>query len=626
MIHFKEGKDIDKLVELYSNKRFRDIKGSLSERDSKLFLGDFLRYNIAFTVELIFGIKIFPYQAFILKQWMESNFSMNVWSRGSSKSWLFAIFCLIYPIFYPGTRICLASNVFRSSRRLLEQGEKFINATGGTLLAQCYPNEIRRGTDLWSLRTSNEGTIRALPLNEKIRGERADILGIDEFLLVPESTYTQVLLPFLNARNDIQERLGLQEQEDSLVRKGLMKDSDRTVLESNKKIIALTSASYDFEYCYQVYNEWIKKSMGIFERKEENQRAKYFVSRISYLAIPAELVEEDVVAEAKSGGEQSPYFQREYMALFHKGSDGFFSMKHMSECTYLDGEEPCVQIIGNKNSEYILSLDPSFSSGKVSDFFAMGLFLIDKDNKKITLVNSYAIPGGQLKDHISYLYFLMKNFNIVMVTGDFLGGVEGNFNFIEAANQSGQFKDSNIELKAFEGEMHNDGEEYIEGMKAMRKTYNKTANIICYRQKFTSNWIRRANEYMQHQIQAKKVWFASRIVPNEEQFSRFEKYEIPINIFDSRGKRLTTSEYLDEQDYLIQETKNQIALIEPKTSSSGNISFDLPTSVKAIKGEKRARRDNYTTTLMACWGAKMYFDFLDNNIGKKETWNPFFIR
>lgn len=533
-------------------------------------------------------------------------------------------------MFYPSTRIVLASNVFRSSRRILEQAEKFINSTGGTLLKQCYPNEVRRGTDLWSLKVSNEGFLRALPLNEKIRGERADVLGIDEFLLVPEATYTQVLIPFLNAKNNIQEQMKIQEEENDLIKLGLIKPEERTILESQKKVIALTSASYDFEYCYQVYNNWIKKALNIKDEKnktlEEDSGAKYFVSRLSYLAIPQELVEQDVVDEAKSGGENSPYFRREYMALFHTGSDGYFSMKNMAECTYPDGELPCVQFVGNKDSEYILSIDPSFSAGKKSDFFAMGVFMIDKETKKITLVNSYAAAGGQLKNHIGYFYHIIKNFNIVLIIGDFYGGVEGNFNFIEAANLSEQFKNDKIYLKSFDGELHGDGEDYIEGMKAMRKTYNKDNYIYCYRQKFTPQWIKRAHEYMQYQIQGKKLWFASRIVPNDLEFKKFENTQIPFDYYDIMEKKLTMAEYLDEQDYLIHETKKQISLIEPRSSNTGNITFDLPQSVKAIQGEKRARRDNHTTTLMACWGAKMYFDFLDEKIGKHEGWKPFFIR
>lgn len=619
MIHFDKTPPI--LKELYTLNRFESLKGTLQEKEARISLVDFLRYNLGFTVELMFGIKIFPYQEIILKNWFEANFCMNVWSRGGSKSFLAAIFVLLYPVFYPGTRVVLASNVFRSSRRILETAEKLLNARGADLIKQCYPRDIKRATDLWSLDCGDGGFIRALPLNERIRGERADVLIIDEFLLVPEATYSNILLPFLNARNDIQEQLKIQEEEKRLIDLGYMTTDQQTILESNKKVIALTSASYDFEYCYEVYKDWISKATGQSDAKD----SKYFVSRLSYMALPLELLEEKVVDEAKSGGENSPYFRREYMAIFHKGSDGFFSMKHMSECTVPDGETPCVQAFGNKDDEYILSIDPSFSSGKNSDYFAMAVFLVDKVGKKITLVNSYAIPGGQLKDHVAYLYHIVTNFNIVLIAGDFLGGVEGNFNFIEAANQSELFRSNGLNLKSFEGELHHDGEEYVEAMKVMRKTYNRTAQAICFRQKYTPQWIKRSNEYMQYQIQAKKIWFASRIVPNEDEFDRLKNKKLLIKVYDDQGKELTMADYLDEQDNLIQQTKNQIALIEPKVSAQGNLSFDLPASIKAIKGEKRARRDSYTVTLMACWAAKIYFDYLDENIGKQTAFRPFFL-
>lgn len=619
MVHFDKSSPL--LKELYTLDRFESLRGTLSDKDARYSLIDFLRYNLDFTVELLFGIKLLGYQSVILKNWFDAGFSLNVWARGGGKSFLAAIFVLLYPIFYPGTRIILASNVFRSSRRILETAEKLLNARGAELLKQCYPHDIKRATDLWSLSTDDGGFIRALPLNERIRGERADILIVDEFLLVPKATYENILLPFLNARNDVQQNLKLQEEEDRLIKLGYMDESQRTILESDKKIIALTSASYDFEYCFEVYNDWISKATGASDAKN----SKYFVSRLSYLALPSELIEEKIVEEAKSGGSSSPFFNREYMALFHKGSDGFFSMKHMYECTIPDGETPCVQAFGSKDQEYLLSIDPSFSSGKTSDYFAMAVFLVDKVNKNITLVNSYAIPGGQLKDHIGYLYHILTNFNIVLIAGDFLGGVEGNFNFLEAANQSELFKNAGINLKSFDGDMHQDGEDYIESMKLMRKTYNKTAQSICCRLKYTPQWIKRSNEYMQYQIQAKKIWFASRIVPNEDEFDKLKNKKIPVKVYDDSGKELSMAEYLDEQDNLIQQTKNQIALIEPKISAQGNLSFDLPASIKAIKGEKRARRDSYTVTLMACWAAKVYFDYLDDNIGKQASFRPFFL-
>ena len=97
----------------------------------------------------MFNLKLFGFQELILKNLFESNFSMHVWARGGSKSYLTAIFVLLYPIFYPGTRIVISSNTFRSSRRILETCERLINAKGAELLKQCYPQEVKRATDLW---------------------------------------------------------------------------------------------------------------------------------------------------------------------------------------------------------------------------------------------------------------------------------------------------------------------------------------------------------------------------------------------------------------------------------------------------------------------------------------------
>lgn len=624
MIAFREDDQARQLLALYSNKRFHELKGTLTQNEARLTLIEFFRYNLGFTVEYLFGIKLYPLQEYLLINWFENNFCMNVVSRGGSKSWLVAIFCLLYSIFYPGTRIVLASNVFRSSRRILEQIEKFLNAPDAQLLKQCFPNEIKRATDLWQLKTSNEGFIRALPLNEKIRGERADVLIVDEFLLVPENTYTQVLIPFLNAKNNIQDQLKIEQQENYLIKHGYLTEDQRTILNTNKKVIGLTSASYDFEFCYKIYKQWQEKAIS---KTNGEESGTYCTNRLSYLAIPKGLVEDAVVEEAKSGGENSPYFRREYMAIFHTGSDGFYSMAHMSACTVPDGELPCVQIEGQKDAEYILAIDPSFSSGKTSDFFAMSLFMVNRENKTITLVNSYAVAGGELKNHIAYLHYLITHFNIVLITADLLGG-EGQargFNFIQAANESSIFKLSNIELKFFEGCLDDCGEDYPAEMKRMRNTYNKEKYTICYTQGNRPVWKKRSNEYMQLQMQNKKVWFASQIIPNEEQCSKYANYKLPVKVFDSFNKELTTADFLQEQDHLIQETKNQIVLIEPKASESGNIVFDLPSAIKAIKGEKRARRDNYTTTLMACWAAKFYFDYLDENIGKRFVFRPRFV-
>jgi len=621
MIHYNPISKEQK--ELYTLSRFEVLEGLLSQQESFVTLADFLRHNLGVTTELLLGIKIFPYQEFILQNWFENNFNINVVSRGGAKSWMVALFALLYPIFYPNTRIVFASAVFRSARRIMEQMEQFLQMKGASMLRDCYPDGIRRATDQWQMK-ANGGIVIAVPLNNKIRGIRADILVVDEFLLVPENIYKDVLMPFLTAKNNIQEQLSIIEKEEELIRLGKLTEADKTILESNKKIIALTSASFDFEYCHTIYQDWLLKAAD--KKKAEGKR--YFTAKLSYLSLPKELVEETIIQEAKSGGENTPYFQREYMANFVSGSDGFFSMKHMRECTIPDGDLPCVQLSGDPKAEYILAIDPSFSSGAKSDFFAMGVWMLDQEKRRITLVNSYAIAGGDLKNHIAYLYYILRSFNIVLVTADLLGGGGENFNFIEAVNQSQLFTISGLQLKFVEAQLNDCGEDYAGELRAFKRNYNPTTKTICYAQKFTNTWVRKANEYLQHQIQAKKVWFSSKVCNHSEEFEKVCKKKFPegVRIYNSDGKEYTVVDFVEDQDYWIEETMNQIALIEPRKTASGSVTFDLAPAVKAIKGENRARRDNYTTTLMACWAAKFYFDYKEGSIlNKFDGFKPFFI-
>jgi hypothetical protein len=623
MVYYKEDKE--NLKELYaSNERFEALKGGLSDNEAKLSLIEFMRYNLEFTVEMLFGIRLFPYQVYLLEQMFEQNFMIFVASRGGAKSFLGALFILLYGIFYNETRIIVASSTLRSAKRLLGNAEKLINAKGAELAKECFPIDLRRSTDQWELKFPGGGFIKALPLNDKIRGERADLLVIDEALQLNADHILKLLMPYLTARENIAEIIKTKEQEDALIEAGIMEEKDRTALTSNKKMIALSSASYQFQYFYEWYNDWVKKSM---DSNTSLENGKYFVARLSYLSLPKELVEDKIIEEAKSGGESSSYFKMEYMALFPNSSENFFSLEHMIACTIPDGEYPCVQVKGEPDAEYILAIDPSFSSGKDSDFFAMGVFMINHKTKNITLVNSYAVSGGNLTWHIDYLYYLLNSFNIVLITADLLGG-QGEargFNFIQAANESARFKNAGIELKFFDGNLDDCGEEYSEEIKKMRKTYNRESKTICYTQGNRVAWKRRANEYLQHFIQSKKLFFASKVIPNEQEFIKLESFKLPVTIYDDNKKPMTTAEFLEEQDDMIDETKAQISLIELKISSNNNFSYDLPASIKAMKGESRCRRDNYTTTLMACWASKFYFDYMNEDIGKTTTWTPFFI-
>ncbi len=615
---------------VYSNERFWELKGFLNDKIANWTLAEFLYYNLGVTTFLLTGWRLFPFQEIILRSWFDHNYNINIWSRGGSKSTLVSIFCCLYPLFFPETKIVLASNAFRSTRRLLVQIERIINGKRAHLLKQCFPNldgtklPIQRRNDEWLL-PINGGHIKALPLNEKVRGERAEILIIDEIGMVPETQYTDVLMPFLASRSDIAERLKIQEEEESLSIVGNLTEEQKTMMESNKKIIGLGTAGYEFEFIYKLYNQWVDKLVDPLTDNKIGR--KYFVSRLSYKALPEELIDKEIAELAKGGGEQSSSFQREFMAKFVNNSDGFFNIRKLHEYTIKNGDLPCVQLRGNPDSKYILSCDPNFDSSASSDMFGLGVYLLNNDNRSITQVHSYGKPGGNLSDHLEYLHYILTNFNIVFIIADLAGEGEGN-NFISTANQSNLFVKNNIKLSFIDGDF--DAEDYANQLCLAKNSYNLSNKKIVYRQIFKSEWLRKSNELLQSQIDYGKIHFASQLSSHEEMMKKaIDQFgsEMPIKYKDRDEKILNLLDFIGLQDDLINQTKHQLALIEVRASDLGTLKYDLPQSLRRSKNPDRARKDLYTCILMACWGAKCYWDFLFTETKKVQNmFQPVIIR
>lgn len=610
---------------IYSNRKFEELAGFLDETKARITLGEFLYNNLGFTVELLLGLKLFPYQELLLRAWFDHNFSMAIMTRGGAKSFCAAVFSTIYPIFYPNTRIVVASNSFRSSRRIMQQVEKFLLAKDADLIRQCYTAEkgaiaLTKRQDEMKL-DINGGSIVCLPLVAQCRGTRADILICDEFLQIPEDMYESVLMPFLTAKNNVQEQLRIKQTEDSLIETGNFDEADRTVLDSGKKIIAMSSASYDFEFCHKLYKEWTEKAI------EGNTPRSYFTMRMGWEALPDELIEADVVEEARSGGGENASFKREFGALFSSSSDGYFNIKKLHQHTVKDGDLPCVQLKGTPDSKYILSIDPSFSSSKSSDFFAMGLFLINPDDRSITQVHSYGHPGEDLNVHLKYFTYLLESFNIVMIIGDFGGA---NFDFIKVANESAIFTERNLKLDFFDGDF--DADNYIEEITKAKNSYNLLAKKICKRQIFSADWLRKSNEWLQAQIDYGKVKFASRLSSHDVMLRKATEMSFPFleffpGISKEKQDESRKADWISILDDMQEQTKKQLALIEVTATSQGTMRFDLPQHLKRSKSVDRARRDNYTTLLMANWAAKAYLDMVFTPEEKKTySFKPFVIR
>lgn len=590
------------------NAELLSLKGELDDKEAKISLAKFLNTNLAFTTELISGIKLAPYQEVTLRGMMNRNFSMCVWGRGCGKTFIASVFCFLHCIFNPETKILIAGPTFRTARFIFNNLEKIVNSKGAELLQQAFSAKPSKRNDQYEW-TINGGSITAIPLSgEKIRGFRANILLLDEFLLLPEELINTVLMPFLVAPQNMKERIEIREMEDELIKKGRMTEDQRMVFENNSKMIALSSASYTFENLYKTYKEWLNKIYS-----DEKTDATYFISQMGYEALPSEMIDRTVIEEAQNGGSSHSSFQREYCAQFTDGSDSYFSAKKMHLCTIPDGEQPTTQIKGGRGSKYILGIDPSFSNSPSSDYFAMSLLELDEETGQGTLVHSYAVAGGDLKNHIDYLHYILSNFNVEMICIDNAG-----YQFIDSCNESTKFIEDNMKLKFIDFDSDAEGEKYVQGLARAKRAYNKEEGAICFKQNFTSNWLRKANEHLQACIDHKRLWFASRCTAHGSEFSKQSAYAIDAK---SAGAD-STGDLIETQDILVYSTKKQCALVEVKSTARGTQTFDLPQHLKRSTSANRARKDNYTTLMLANWATKCYFDMKSEKNEQPETFLP----
>jgi hypothetical protein len=605
------------------NDEISKIIGFVEEDEAQILLYRFLRENVTFTTNLIAGVELFPFQHMAIKAMFETDYTLGIWARGMSKSFTTGIYAFLEAILHQGVEIGILSKSFRQSKMIFKKIEDIAAKPEAKMLAGCITHKSKNN-DEWLMEIGSS-RIRALPLGDgsKLRGFRFHRIIIDEFLLMPERIYNEVIIPFLSVVENPTEREKLHQVETKLIKEGKMKEEDRYKWPNNK-LIALSSASYKFEYLYSVYETF----QGLINQSEQEGDATRCIMQFSYDCAPKKLYDENLILQSRETMSQSQ-FDREFGAMFTDDSSGYFKTSRMMACTIKDGDSPSVEVAGDPKEKYLLAFDPSWAESESSDDFAMHIIKLDDEKEQGTLVHSYALAGTNLKHHIDYLHYLLKSFNIVSMVGDYNGGVQ----FINACNESKLFKDTNINIKMLTPDFDKP-EEYENNLREAKVEYNISENKYCILRKPTSQWIRRANELLQANFDHKRIWFASRAM--DDDYHDQTKKKIPIQKLkflgrmeqeEKQSKGAKMIDFVEHQQDMINLTKAECALIQIKTSPQGMQTFDLPDALKRTSGPNKARKDSYSALVLGNWMVKIYYDIMRSE-GKREaqTFTPMFIR
>lgn len=543
-------------------------------------------------VKEIFGIKLLPFQCLILKEFWYRRFPILIGSRGLGKSSIIAIYALLRMIFIPGRKVVITGAGFRQSKIIFEYMERIWN--NSPLLRDLVGNDGRNGpshgTDMWKF-TIGESYCIAIPIGngEKIRGQRAHDIVIDEFAVCNADIFEHVISGFAAVSADpfgnIQ-RIAKQRMADKL---GIELPVSFMEQHNANSIILSGTAYYEFNHFYKY---WKKYRDIIYSKGDPKKLAElgidgdldwrdYSIIRIPYEKIPSGFMEEAIVSRAKNSMNISLY-SMEFSACFSSDSNGFFKRSLLEKCV----DEHTIKLFGEDKKQYVIGIDPASEQ----DNFCITVVEVSSNIRRIVYCwtstkNIYKeeLKSGRAKENDFYDYVcrkildLVNHFNVIGIAIDSQGG--GHAVASRLHNPSILNKDTGeVPLWPF-----------IDLEKPQECDVEFGRHIIELINFADSQWTNDANHNMRLEFETRQLLFPK--------FDGLTFAEADLSSVDGVKKCDVTEEAILE----IEEMKNELSSIVMTQTPSGRDRWDTPDIKLPGSKKGRLRKDRYSSLLMSAY-------------------------
>lgn len=162
--------------------------------------GAFYRANPDKFVEEYLHIKLRLFQRILLVMMFWSRTFVLIACRGIGKTFISAIYCVTRCILYPGTRVCIASGTRGQAILVLEKIIQELKPRSPELAAEINDRETKINNTVGLIVFNNTSVIKVVTASDTARGNRANVLLLDEYRLIPKTVIDTVLNKFLNYR------------------------------------------------------------------------------------------------------------------------------------------------------------------------------------------------------------------------------------------------------------------------------------------------------------------------------------------------------------------------------------------------------------------------------------------
>ena len=547
----------------------------------------------------ILNITLLPFQAVILKEMWNRRFPILIGSRGLGKSYLLALYSMLRMIFMPGRKIVITGAGFRQSKIIFEYMEKIWY--GSPLLRDIVGNTANdrngptHGADMWRF-VLNESQAVAIPIGtgEKIRGQRANDIIVDEFAVGDPNIFEHVISGFAAVSSNVVQNV----QNIATQRKAAEYGIDWVKEEEDhyeaNQIILSGTAYYSFNHFHKYWRLW----QGIINSRGDKRLLAelgagdvdpndYCVMRIPYSLIPKGFMEEAIVSRSKSTM-HSALYNMEFEAVFGDDSNGFFKRTMVEKCV----GEHSILFEGAPNKDYVIAVDPAAEG----DNFCIVVVQVDKSQRKVvncwtTNRKTYKAEAkeGRTSENIFYDYAVAKildlvsKFNTIGIAIDSQGGGNTIIEMLHSERlvnkELGQ-----VPLWKFidpEDPQEEDGEDGLHIIEAVNFSDSE----------YTSN----ANHGMRLDFENKTLLFPK--------FDGLVFAEIDLSIMEN----IKSSDLMENAVIEMEELKNELSSIIMTQTATGRDRWDTPDEKLAGTKKGRMRKDRYSALLMANALAKKLF-------------------
>lgn len=268
--------------------------------------GAFYRKNPDKFAEDYLHIRLKLFQRIVLVMMFWSTTSVFCACRGIGKSFLSAVYCCIRCILWPGSKVCIASGSRGQACNVLEKILYELKPLSPELCLEIDNKETKMNGTNAQIVFKNGSYIKVVTASDTARGNRCNVLLLDEFRLISKNTIDTVLRKFLTLR-----RMPRYEE---------LTENERNAEYDKEKNLTLYLSS-----CYWKDHWSYTKCVDTFKAMLDPNRRQFICGFPYQLSIKEGLLDPELVADEMAETDfSSVKFSMEMEAMFWGTDDGSF--------------------------------------------------------------------------------------------------------------------------------------------------------------------------------------------------------------------------------------------------------------------------------------------------------------